>query len=423
MTSREVPPSGLALPLLGAVNSQAEAHYHGMVGPLEHPEAPECEPAIANVGWTLGNDCPYRCTHCYSMSARRLGANLESWMVDRVSGQLSQGRVETVNLGGNEPIFTNGLDVGNTLLPYIIRSLRSRAITVGLTTSGITLIHLNRFHSAELALLNDVDVSFDSPFPNEHNQNRGADLYGTAVTALTICEKMGINRTLIMTAMKWNFTRSHLDALLELARKHHAHIRINPLKPVEAAHMAMLPDASTFYAGFSYLMTECEQVDLGEPMLAAACGHPGHGCPCGRTSFRIHSITPEGRIPVSPCVYLHEYKVGDLLKDNLVDIIMSPSFRVFRRRNANPDRVAGCGGCSYLSTCRAGCAARSYLHHLHETGCRSLFVRDPYCLRERSMTMDCNTFPQQPRLAADVVLVHKDYLCTWIGRPLRAGPS
>ena len=37
-------------------------------------------------------------------------------------------------------------------------------------------------------------------------------------------------------------------------------------------------------------------------------------CPCGRTSFRIHSITPTGEVHVSPCVYLHDYKAPlDLL--------------------------------------------------------------------------------------------------------------
>ena len=41
---------------------------------------------IENIGWTLGNDCPYRCTHCYSMSARRKGMNLERWMIDRIVG-------------------------------------------------------------------------------------------------------------------------------------------------------------------------------------------------------------------------------------------------------------------------------------------------------------------------------------------------
>jgi len=399
------------------LGSDAEAHFHGLTGPFEFTDLPECVPEYTNVGWTLGNDCPYRCTHCYSMSARHKGANLELWMVDRVADQLSRLGIETVNLGGNEPLFTHGLDTAKSLLPYIIRSLTERRIAVGLTTAGISLVHLNRSHQDELRLLNDIDISFDSPFEEEHDRNRCAALYGMAERSLTICCLHGIARTIIMTAMNWNFDRAHLKAMVDLARRYDANLRINPLKPVEAAHMGIMPDAQMFYAGFAYLMAECEQIDLGEPLLATVCSHSGKGCPCGRSSFRIHSITPEGKIPVAPCVYLHEYKVGDLLTEDISHIVNSAQFRSFRRRVANPTVVAGCDGCAHLDTCRGGCAARSYLHNLHEFGMRSLFSRDPYCLRNHSDSWRLGEFPQKPTLPTDRTLVHRNYLCTWIGKP------
>jgi radical SAM protein with 4Fe4S-binding SPASM domain len=184
--------------------------------------------------------------------------------------------------------------------------------------------------------------------------------------------------------------------------------------------MATLPDPEMFYEGFSRLMAACRQVDLGEPLLAAATAHPGSGCPCGRTSFRIHSITPEGDVPVSPCVYLHDYKVGNLLVDDIFDIVYSDQFRSFRRRNAHPEEIPGCAGCEFLATCRGGCAARAYLHHLFDESTRSLFVKDPYCLRDfrRSAGGRLPAFPQHPEVPQDKVLVHRDYLCTWIGQPI-----
>lgn len=397
-----------------------ELHYQAALGPIEHPELPECEMRIENIGWTLGNDCPYRCTHCYSMSARRKGMNLECWMVDRIVEQLARLGVKTVNVGGNEPIFTQGLDLRRSLLPRIIESLVARGILVGLTTSGITLLKLQELFPSVVPMLNDVDISFDSPFPAEHDANRGARLFGMALDSVEVCRRHGIDHTLIMCAMSWNFRPEHIDGLIDLARRTDAHIRINPLKPVQAEHMAMLPDARMFYQGFSRLMAACRQVDLGEPLLATATGHPGRGCPCGRTSFRIHSITPDGRVPVSPCVYLHDYKVGNLLEDDVWEIVRSPQFRSFRQRNASPAVVDGCEGCGYIETCRGGCAARSYLHHLYETGRRSLFARDPYCLRDYVNATGgvLPVFPQHPTLPADKILVHRDYLCTWIGEPL-----
>ncbi len=95
--------------------------------------------------------------------------------------QIEKLNVETVNLGGNEPIFTNGLDVHKSMLPYILKELNKRNIKVGITTAGISLIALKNAYPECLKLLNDVDISFDSPFEKEHNENRGADVYKYAI--------------------------------------------------------------------------------------------------------------------------------------------------------------------------------------------------------------------------------------------------
>lgn len=391
-------------------------HYKRQVAPLEHTDLDECEVNIKNIGWTLGNDCPYRCTHCYSMSAREKGQNLSIKIVNRIVDQLAKNGVETVNLGGNEPIFTNGLSTKQTHLPYIIDHLTEIGIDVGLTTSGITAIVLEKDYSDSFAQLNDVDISLDSPFEAEHNTNRGASLYRQALRALEICQDYGIARTIIMCGMNWNFSAHHLEELVNLAAKYDAQIRINPLKPVETQFMAAALTPEQYYEGFALLMKLTNPIDLGEPPLATMTRYEdARGCPCGRTSFRIHSITPDGKVPVSPCVYLHDYKVGNLVNDELFDIVRTPQFKSFRRRNANPNVIPGCEDCAHISWCKGGCAARSYLHHMHETGQRSLFVKDPYCPAEYSTFQDI--FPKNIELEVGIKLVHQDYLCTWIGKP------
>ncbi len=396
----------------------ASAHYNLNTGPVhEFGDLPETPPNIKNIGWTLGNDCPYRCTHCYSMSARLKGKDMSVPMIDRIVEQLAINGVETVNLGGNEPLFTNGPNPKRTLLPYIIKRLTEVGIEVGLTTSGITLLHLYRDHRAAFELLNDVDVSFDSPDEIEHNHNRGAKLYHQAIEALSICQQHNKPHTCIMAGMRWNFTLDRLDKLVALAKRYDANIRINPIKPVEPKHMDIALPADLYYAGFSLLMQLCQPVDLGEPPIAAVTQYQSaKRCPCGRTSFRIHSITPDGGIYVSPCVYLHDFKSPlDLLQYDLIDIIQSPQFRVFRQRNAHPEEITGCRGCSLLAQCGGGCTARSYLHHVHETGEKSMLASDPYCPVRVNPS---EPFPQQPALDTNQRLVHMDYLCTWIGKPL-----
>jgi len=110
-------------------------------------------------------------------------------MVDIVIQQIEKLKVETVNLGGNEPIFTNGLNVHESMLPYILKELNKRNIKVGITTAGISLIALKNTYPECLKLLNDVDISFDSPYEKEHNENRGGDVYKYAIQALEICKE------------------------------------------------------------------------------------------------------------------------------------------------------------------------------------------------------------------------------------------
>lgn len=375
---------------------------------------------MENIGWTLGNDCPYRCKHCYSHIVRNRGRDLTKKDIDRIIQQIVSINVQTVNLGGNEPIFTNGSNPKDTLLPYIIRSLYDAKIVVGLTTAGITLTYLERFYPETLTFINDVDVSLDSPFSEEHNTNRGAPLFNQAIKALDVCDEYGIDHTVVMCGMNWNLSDRHIDELIQLARKHHAFVRINYIKPTELGHTEKIPDAATYYRSADRLLSQCQLVEMGEPLVSVAAGLPHKGCPCGTKSFRIHSITPDGKVPVSPCVYAHDYKVGDLLTDDLADIIQSIPFQIFRSRHEKPKAIDGCSGCQHIESCRGGCASRAYLTEKFKSGKIDLSVRDPYCIldAERSnyserLTISNIEMFQQP----GIVLVHRDYLCTLIAKP------
>lgn len=388
-------------------------------GPIdEFGDLEQTPPNIQNIGWSLGNYCPYGCKHCYSTSARLAGADMTKPMVDRIVDQLVINGIKTVNVGGNEPIFTGGANVQNSLLPYIITSLTERNIEVGITTSGISLIHLyNKFPDA-FKLLNDVDVSLDSPYQVEHDTNRGVGVYKLAIKALEICKRENaFPFSIVMAAMRWNFTPKHLDALMDISVHYGSNLRINVLKPTERRHYDLTITTEQYFEGFKQLMTNCESVEVGDPVLAALFNKKqAKGCPCGRTSFRIHSITPDGRIFVSPCVYLHDYKSRmDLLKFDLIDIINSQEFRLFRQRNRNPEEVEGCKGCSLIDKCKGGCAAHSYLHNAVQTGIKSFKKKDPYCPAEY-MEKQGSTFPKDDGKVSDQVLVHMDYLCTWIGK-------
>jgi radical SAM protein with 4Fe4S-binding SPASM domain len=108
----------------------------------------------------------------------------------------------------------------------------------------------------------------------------------------------------------------------------------------------------------------------------------------------------------------------DLLKFDLVDIINSQEFRLFRQRNRNPQLVEGCKGCPLIDQCKGGCAAHAYLHHAVQTGEKSFKKKDPYCPVDY-WEKEGHTYPKDDGKAREQILVHMDYLCTWIGTPKR----
>jgi len=384
--------------------SELDGYYDGSIK--------EGEFQIENIGWTLGNDCPYKCPHCYSYLVRNRGRDMQKEYVDRIVDQLSKNKIKTVNLGGNEPIFTNGLNVKNTLLPYIIESLVEKGIIVGLTTAGVTLHKLYEQFTDYFYLLNDVDISLDSPFAEEHNNNRGANLFHSALKASEICQKLGIEHTFVMCAMNWNLSNRHLDELIRLAKQTGSNLRLNYLKPTEKKHFEIFPSAEQFYQSAEYLIDRCNILEMGEPLLSSIYSDQQKGCPCGTKSFRIHSITPGGEIPVSPCVYMHEYRYGNLLEDELKDIINSVPFRLFRQRRYNPGLLADCNGCKHLYTCRGGCAARASLANNRDN---ILTAKDPYCLADyEKKNKSSDTVAEFNNFKT---LVHRDYLCTLILSP------
>ncbi|HIE27151.1 TPA: SPASM domain-containing protein [Candidatus Poribacteria bacterium] len=185
------------------------------------------------------------------------------------------------------------------------------------------------------------------------------------------------------------------------------------LKPTHPYHHNLCPTASRFFEAFSYLINKTTQVVMGESILAAICGVVSEGCPCGITSMRIHSKTIEGRIPVSPCVYLHDYKVGNLLTDDIFEIVNSPSFKAFRHRRKEIPKKCHELNCKYLESCRGGCAARAYLVN------GDLNELDPYCPTIYEMSgFPLPEFPSSVVVGHEGTRVHENYLCTWIGKPI-----
>jgi radical SAM protein with 4Fe4S-binding SPASM domain len=276
-----------------------------------------------------------------------------------------------------------------------------------------------------LPLINDIDISLDAPTAEEHDKNRGKKgLFNVAMKALSICTQFDIPHSIIQCGMNWNFTEAKIIEMLKLAKATGANYRVNPMKPTEPRHMGLVLTPNQFYKGIDVILQHANPVDLTDANWATAAGLDDgsvHGCPCGTSSFRINGINQSGEMPLSPCVYLHDKRVGDLLTENVADIISRTEFEEFRLRKANPELVAGCANCGEIGVCAGGCASRAYLHKKHETGGkeRDMFAPDPYCFAKHgTRTLNQVASVQlQTHNGIEQHGVHEGYLCTGIFSP------
>ncbi len=366
-----------------------------------------------NIGWTVGNHCNASCGHCYSWKVRKDSREfLTKEDVDCIVEQLKRLGIKTVNLGGNEPIYTHGINIEETILPYIIRTLNDADIPVGLTTNGISFIYLDQHYPNELRMINDIDFSLDSPFEKEHDLNRGVKLYKSTIKAIQRSVEIGIDCSVIACGMRANFNEEHLSAYLALTKHLGSEFRVNTLKPVEKVLLDEMPNRDQFYEGFSILMNSTHCITLGESCLTAFTEAGSKGCPCGTSSFRINAKTADGRVPINPCVYMHDFKTGDLLKDDIFDIVESQEFQAFANRRKYIPSACQESGCKYLEVCRGGCSARSFLVY------GNLESKDPYCPQEyvNEHGKEPN-LPKDPKIGCEEgIRVHDNYLCTWIGK-------
>ncbi len=365
-----------------------------------------------NIGWTVGNYCNARCGHCYSWKVRKDSEEYLTYGdIDRVVDQLLRLGIKTVNLGGNEPIYTNGRSIHDTKLPYIIRRLHSADIVVGLTTNGVSFFYLDKHYPDELRMVNDIDFSLDSPFESEHDDNReGGRLYRLVIKAIQRSLSIGIDCSIIACGMRTNFDRKYLSAYLSLSNMLGCEFRVNTLKPIEPELQPDMPTPKQYFEGFSFLMNNSDCVTLGESCITALTESGTNGCPCGTVSFRINAKTRDGRIPINPCVYMHEFKTGNLLTDDIFDIIKSEEFLGFSDRCKNLPQSCKDSGCKYLESCRGGCAARTYFVK------GTLNDKDPYCPLDYLQANPMPALPVRPPIGCSHgIRVHDNYLCTWIG--------
>ena len=294
------------------------------------------------------------------------------------------------------------------MLPYIIRRLSAANIKCGITTNGFSAIFLYENNLEEFMLVNDWDFSLDAPCREEHDKNRNTKgLFEQVIKAIKICKANDRQCSIVIAGMKSNLSKKALDGFVELTKKYNTEMRINLLKPTRPEHFEMFPSAQQVYEAFDYLSKKMDVVSVSEPAIITQYGGSSNGCPCGSSSFRIRSKI-NGRVPVTPCVYL-DLDAGDILTESIDDIVNSSVFTEFLSRKKEIPNKCKEMNCDLMNDCRGGCSARTLLVT------RNANDVDPYCPYKWNYNLK-----EKPAFAetdCEHVRVHENYLCTWIGKP------
>jgi MoaA/NifB/PqqE/SkfB family radical SAM enzyme len=325
-----------------------------------------------SVGIGLTNDCNLNCPHCYRdtpainhLSLAQVKQVCESIAVDRMG------------LGTGENVLNPEFDA-------IIRYLSQRGVRLSIASNGHSLTVVPE---SILKLFGDVEVSID--FPSEAGQDafRGPGNWALVHQAITRCQRLGIEVSILATLMSANFDK--MDGLVALARRTGCNLRVNAYQPVKTGEFRL--SYAEFWEGYRRLFSAGLVVACSEPVVRAVMGLADAQSPCGRHSVRI---TPTGH--VIPCVYWPAAQQDGLTIASLASlgdsVLNQPPFQAARREAA---LAADCA-------CRGGCASRRAL-------IGTLDDHDEYCPWTRGDTINLKW---QPAPAKDLMRIGN--VCTTI---------
>jgi MoaA/NifB/PqqE/SkfB family radical SAM enzyme len=312
-----------------------------------------------SVGIGLTNNCNLACDHCYRDTDR----------IDNISlSQIGQ-------ICDCIPVDALGMGTGeNALNPEfgaIVRFLHDGHVKLSVASNGYTLTSIP---DEVLQLFHDVEVSIDFATAAEQDDFRGAGNWALVHSAMERCHKTGIEVSILTTMMRTNYQQ--MDALVALARRSGANLRVNVYQPVKTDTYQL--SYEEFWEGYRRLFSAGLLVSCSEPVVRAVLGFDDVESPCGRNSIRF---SPRGKI--IPCVYWPVSATAPTIADLAQlgsNVLQTESFSAARR---TPSAAADC-------PCQGGCASRRALS-------ANLDDHDRYCpwIRDDEITLDWHPAPEK----------------------------
>jgi radical SAM protein with 4Fe4S-binding SPASM domain len=328
------------------------------------------------IAWELTWRCNLRCVYCYASAGelpvgyRELGLEEARIIIDKL-----RETVIYVWLGSGEPtVYPHLIDV----LEY----LRKRDFFISISTNGVRLANKPELIRRITDLVDEVHIPVDGSTPEIHNKLRGR--YHDVIK--TLREFVKTNRTRV--AMGTTITKLNIhdiDNIIKLALDIGVDAWVwSPIFPcgrglVRKDLALSLQDLITLY---KYLVQKSKEL---EEKLLILTYTPGvtplrvlkPTLRCGAANYYL-LLAPNG--DVYPCAYLRwdEWRLGNILTQDLKEILSSPLARFLRKDIDMLTPKGRCRECILFKEgyCNTGCKAMKIVYGLDILDAFPLCTRD-----------------------------------------------
>ena len=282
------------------------------------------------LSWEITWRCNLRCIYCYS-SAGELPLNYNELSFDEIKIIIDKirGKILSVWIGGGEPTLRKDL-------LRILNYLRKKDFFIMLSTNGVNLYGKRNLIKEIADIVDEVHVPLDGSVPEIHNKLRGE--FHKIVEVINEFVKLGANISsgTVITKINMHDVGNIIDLVAKLGVKAWVWTPLFPCgRGLKNKHLMLsasdlvkvyrvIKEKEKAYEGKLLIMKYTPGVTplkMKEPTVR-----------CGAANYYV-LLTPNG--DVYPCPYFRwpQFKLGNLVRDDLeeiLDINKRPILKLFK---------------------------------------------------------------------------------------------
>ena len=330
---------------------------------------------LFNLDIELTTICNLRCKTCYNPFLQQKALSVKDFLyiLEQGSALAKHLRLDGLwlTISGGEPFM-------HPDILTLLRTARDRGVVgIAIITNG-TLFTNEIYHEINRLKIDEVMISIDGGNRETHDDNRGAGAYDRMISGVRglhrECPTIFTGSTLTLTsknidqipeyaklAFDLGFCYAWINPPLESGRLPGNHLSITKEQNDKASELVRKIDNYTLKYGFD-IYYNLPYYALSDPISPFTDLQTA--CPFARNNL---TICADGN--VLPCLYSRDYVLGNIFKDDLINIYNLPDLENYRKGNL---LAPECQQCQLAAFC-GGCRARTY----YRTG--DWYGKDTWC--------------------------------------------